>query len=73
MLRRLNPVLQQREIIGIAIRMIPPEVMVDCRARADVVVRRSSRAAAAVIITIWVLFALFILYLTARATGLIST
>ena len=57
---------------GIAIRMIPPEVMIDCRARANVVVRRTSRAAAAVIITIWVLFALFVLYLVARATGLIT-
>lgn len=46
--------------VMLALRLIPPEVMADCRARADEVLASGkpvSRAAAAVIVAIWLLAA----------------
>jgi uncharacterized membrane protein YkvA (DUF1232 family) len=46
--------------ISMALKMIPPDVVRDCRARADAAspnVQRGSRIAAAVIVTIWIALA----------------
>ena len=44
--------------IALAIRMIPPDVLAECRARArEAESRPASRAAAAVIVCVWVLLA----------------
>ena len=58
--------------IALVLRMIPPSVMEDCRARARVEldgVRPVSRAAAAVIIGIWLASAALVAWLIYRAVG----
>ncbi len=58
---------------SIVLRMIPPEVMADCRARADVVARRSSKIMVVVVVSIWLLLAMFTLYVLARAFNLLPS
>lgn len=46
--------------VAVAVRMIPPEVLADCREQARVVMRQGkpvNRAAAATIVAIWILVA----------------
>lgn len=53
--------------IGLALRLIPPQVMIDCRARASAAhARPTSRLAAAIIILLWLLLAALGLTLAAR-------
>jgi uncharacterized membrane protein YkvA (DUF1232 family) len=46
--------------IALAVRLIPPEIMQDCRNRAATLGRRSSCAGAAAIVTLWAAFLLLI-------------
>lgn len=58
--------------VALALRMIPPPVMADSRARAQEIMRRGgpvSRAAAVVIVSIWLLLAALAVALMARALG----
>lgn len=58
--------------VTLALRMIPPPVMADSRARAQEIMRRGrpvSRAAAVVIVLIWLLLAAAAVALMARALG----
>lgn len=58
--------------VALALRMIPPPVMADSRARAQEIMRRGrpvSRAAAVVIVLIWLLLAAAAVALMARALG----
>jgi uncharacterized membrane protein YkvA (DUF1232 family) len=53
--------------LAVAIRFIPDEVLADCRRRAgEIADRRTSRAAAAVIIGFWVLLAAIGVWLVVR-------
>jgi uncharacterized membrane protein YkvA (DUF1232 family) len=55
--------------IALALRMIPPQVMAECRARAREVIAQGkpvSRAAAAVVIAIWLLLAAWVVTLAIR-------
>ena len=50
--------------LSLALRLVPDDVMVDCRARAATIAARpTNRAAAAVIIAIWVAAAVFVVWL----------
>ena len=54
--------------IALAVKMIPDVVLVDCRARAQAASERpTSRTAAAIIVTIWVVAAALIIWLAYRA------
>lgn len=58
--------------VALALRMIPPPVMADSRARAQEIMRQGkpvSRAAAVVIVSIWLLLAAAAVALMARALG----
>jgi uncharacterized membrane protein YkvA (DUF1232 family) len=46
--------------IALAVRLIPPEIMQDCRSRAATLERRGSYAGAAAIIVLWAAFLLLI-------------
>jgi uncharacterized membrane protein YkvA (DUF1232 family) len=55
--------------IALALKMIPPEVMAECRERADVAMREgrpTNWKAAAAIITVWVLLALLVIVVLLR-------
>jgi uncharacterized membrane protein YkvA (DUF1232 family) len=55
--------------IALALKMIPPEVMAECRERADVAMREGQPTnwkAAAAIITVWVLLALLVIVVLLR-------
>ncbi len=55
--------------IMLVVRMIPADVMADCRRRSEEMVGRATRAgkiAAAVIVTIWILTAAFLVWLVVR-------
>ena len=55
--------------IGLALRMIPPEVMVECRQKADAVMREGKPTnwkAAAVIVTLCVIMALLVIVVMVR-------
>ncbi len=57
--------------IALALKMIPPVVLAECRekARADTARRKVTNwVAAAFILCIWVLFALFVIFLIAKVT-----
>jgi uncharacterized membrane protein YkvA (DUF1232 family) len=58
--------------IALALRMIPPEVMADSRARAEQALARNrpqSRIAAVVIVALWLLLAGLTVFLLVRAIG----
>ena len=55
--------------LNIVLRMIPPEVMEESRARADLVVRRSSRVVTIAVIAFWVLACAFVVFLVAKTFG----
>jgi uncharacterized membrane protein YkvA (DUF1232 family) len=58
--------------IALALRMIPPPVLVECRERARVAMAQGkpiNRVAAAVIVAIWLLLAVLAITLVVRATG----
>jgi uncharacterized membrane protein YkvA (DUF1232 family) len=46
--------------IALAVRLIPPEIMQDCRSRAATLGRRTSYAGAAVIVAVWAAFVLLV-------------
>jgi uncharacterized membrane protein YkvA (DUF1232 family) len=46
--------------IALAVRLVPPEIMQDCRNRAAMLGRRTSYAGAAAIVTLWAAFILLI-------------
>ena len=55
--------------IALALKMIPPEVMAECRERADAAMREGKPTnwkAAAAIITVWVLLALLVIVVLLR-------
>ena len=55
--------------IALALRMIPPEVMVECRQRAEAAMREGKRSnwkAAAAIVTLWVIMALLMIVVMVR-------
>lgn len=55
--------------IALALRMIPPEVMDECREKADAVMREGKPTnwkAAGAIIAVWVLLALLVIVVTVR-------
>ncbi|MCJ7619603.1 MAG: YkvA family protein [Anaerolineae bacterium] len=55
--------------IGLALRMIPPEVMVECRQRAEAAMREGKPTnwkAAAVIVTLWVILASLVIVVVVR-------
>ena len=55
--------------ITLALRMIPPEVMVECRQRAEAAMsegKPTNRKAAAVIVTLWVIMALVVILVMVR-------
>lgn len=56
--------------IALAIRMVPPALMEDCRARArEVADRPVSRAAAAIIVGIWAAAILLVIWAVSDAAG----
>ncbi len=58
--------------IMLVIRMIPAEVLAECRQKAETIVGRATRAgkiAAAVIVLIWILSAALAIWLIVRAVG----
>jgi uncharacterized membrane protein YkvA (DUF1232 family) len=58
--------------ISIALRMIPPPVLAECRGKARTVLEQgkpTNRAAAVVIVGIWLLLAALAIVLVARALG----
>lgn len=56
--------------IALALRLIPPDVMVDCRARAQAAAERpTSWAAAFVIVSIWLALSALGIWLMVRAFG----
>lgn len=58
--------------ILLAVRLIPAPVMQECRARAGAVIERpTSRAAAAVIVGIWLLSAALVVYLALRTLSVV--
>jgi uncharacterized membrane protein YkvA (DUF1232 family) len=44
--------------IALAVRLIPPEILRECRARVASLPKRHSRAAAAAIVVVWIVFLL---------------
>ena len=55
--------------IGLALRMIPPEVMVECRQRAEAAMsegKPTNRKAAAAIVTLWVIMASLVIVVMVR-------
>lgn len=55
--------------IALALRMIPPEVMVECRQKADAVMREGKPTnwnAAAAIVTLWVMMASLVIVVVVR-------
>ncbi|QIN83881.1 DUF1232 domain-containing protein [Rubrobacter tropicus] len=59
--------------IALAVRMIPPAVLTECRSRAREAALKAnpkSTAAAIVVVGIWLLLAALAVYLTARFVGL---
>ena len=55
--------------IGLALRMIPPEVMVECRQRAEAAMsdgKPTNWKAAAAIVTLWVIMALLVIVVVVR-------
>ena len=55
--------------IWIVIRLIPPEVMAECRTRAEGIVGKAARAgkiAAVVIVTLWIVAAAFVVRIAFR-------
>jgi uncharacterized membrane protein YkvA (DUF1232 family) len=58
--------------IVLAIKMIPPSVLVECREKAQIVISQGkpiNRVAAAVIITIWLLLAAVVVIFVIRLVG----
>jgi len=58
--------------IMIVIRMIPAEVLAECRRKAEALVGRATRAgkiAAAVIVLIWIMTAAFVVWLIMRTVN----
>jgi uncharacterized membrane protein YkvA (DUF1232 family) len=54
----------------LALKLVPPAVMADCRARAQTIAERpTSWTAAAVVVAIWIAAALVMGYLAARVLG----
>jgi uncharacterized membrane protein YkvA (DUF1232 family) len=55
----------------LALRLVPPAVMADCRVRAQSIADRpTSRTAAAVVVALWIGAALLTAYLAARLLGI---
>ena len=55
--------------IGLALRMIPPEVMVECRQRAEAAMsegKPTNWKAAAAIVTLWLIMALLVIVVMVR-------
>jgi len=55
--------------IALALRMIPPEVMVECRQKAEAAMREGKPTnwkAAAAIVTLWAIMALLVMVVMAR-------
>jgi uncharacterized membrane protein YkvA (DUF1232 family) len=49
--------------IKLMVRLIPPEIMAEHRAKAAMIPRRTSRAGAAIVIAIWIAFAALLIWL----------
>jgi len=58
--------------LALSVRLIPPAVMAESRARAQEITERpTSRSAAAIVVVIWLLGAVFLLFLIGEALGVL--